>query len=145
MGTEWTPVERQRVATAVKHRRDDVLGLSQAEAVKIAGQGVSTAVWSNLETGKQASYKQRTKSAVGRALGWTHDSLDRLARGERPELLVQPVTLEEFAALRDRVTRLEDEVRLNAALLHRSVQVWTAAQPAHGVGDATQIDQAGEP
>lgn len=102
-GVDWTTEQQQRVAEAVRARREDELGLSQEQAVERAVEGVSKPVWSIMENARQASYKRRTKSAVCRALGWTADSLDRIARGEGPRTNVpaippaeDPVEIQQF-------------------------------------------------
>lgn len=81
---EWSDQQQRLVADAVRARREDVLGISQDEAIERSGGGVSKPVWSIMENARQSSFKRRTKAAVCRALGWTADSLDLIAKGGAP-------------------------------------------------------------
>jgi DNA-binding XRE family transcriptional regulator len=78
------------VMQAIKTRRDDVLKITQQEAAVLAG--VSLASWNKIETGRQdpATLSIRNKRGMCAALGWSPDSIDRILRGEEPELLDQP-------------------------------------------------------
>lgn len=67
-----------RVAHLVRSRRAE-LDLTQDDL------GVSKAVASALENGRQVSYTTRTLARVCRALGWTPDSIDRIIVGGEPE------------------------------------------------------------
>lgn len=75
---EWTDEVRE----AVRLQRDEVLGISQSEAA--TRSGISLAVWNELESGRRKVSRPRTASLMARALGWTPDSIERLARGEEP-------------------------------------------------------------
>lgn len=108
MSAEWT-----RVAETVKRRRTD-LGLSQRAAAFRATTSPTT--WSSLETHGRP-IDPLTKPKVARALGWTTDSIDRILRGEDPEVdgMIRPApTLddvdERISSLEDRFSAMEEAV-----------------------------------
>ncbi len=67
-----------RVGHLIRSRRAE-LDLTQDDL------GVSKAVASALENGRQTSYSTRTLARVARALGWTPDSIDRILAGGDPQ------------------------------------------------------------
>ena len=71
----------ESLARAVRDRRES-LRLSQTEAATRAG--LSVAVWSHVETMRSEAVRTRTARQMSEALGWTPDSIERLARGEEP-------------------------------------------------------------
>lgn len=66
---------------AIRERRMEC-GLSQERASD--GGGLSLATWQGVEVGRIQSVRLSTAQAMARALGWTPDSIERLARGEEP-------------------------------------------------------------
>ncbi len=71
----------QDVRAGIRARRDQ-LGLTQAELAHISGLSVSN--WTALESGRRTTCRPGTARAMSAALGWTPDSIERLARGEEP-------------------------------------------------------------
>ena len=74
------PVE-QSVAEAVRARLDE-LGWTQVELVRQAG--VSSFTVQRMVNEEDATFRLEIKRKVSTALGWTPDSLDRIARGDAP-------------------------------------------------------------
>ena len=71
----------EEVSGAVRERRES-LRLSQNDAA--ARAGLSAGIWNMLENGRRESIRARTAKQIAEALGWTPDSIERLARGEEP-------------------------------------------------------------
>ena len=71
----------EEVSEAVRERRES-LRLSQNDAA--ARAGLSAGIWNMLENGRRESIRARTAKQIAEALGWTPDSIERLARGEEP-------------------------------------------------------------
>lgn len=78
----------QRVAEAVRQRRLELDGLTQAEAAGRAG--VSDTTWNQVETGKPVGPRSRVK--IAHSLGWRPISFDAIARGGEPIPLDLPPT-----------------------------------------------------
>lgn len=68
-------------ASAIRTRRED-LDLTQSDAARLADLGLAT--WSAVETNARDGFVRPTLAAMSKALGWTPDSIERLARGEEP-------------------------------------------------------------
>lgn len=90
-----TPEELTRVAKRVRDRRVE-LGLTQKQAVARAGHsdevtGVSAMTWRKLERRQQSTFRDLTLAAIARALEWSHDSIDRIRRGEEPLAVHQQI------------------------------------------------------
>lgn len=84
----------ERVGQAIRARRLH-LDIGQDQL------GISKAVASNLENGKQTSFARSSLMRVSRALGWTSDSIERMVRGEDP-ISAEPSVDERLAALEAR-------------------------------------------
>jgi transcriptional regulator with XRE-family HTH domain len=108
-----------RVAAAIKERRI-AKGLSQLQL------GVSKAVASNLENAKQTRVARSSLAKVSRALGWRHDSLERILAGD------EPVEAEADASLRAEV----DDLRRRLA----AVEARLASEPPEPP-EAAQADR----
>lgn len=106
---------REQVGRHVEARREQ-LGLSRRAAAKRAG--FSEATWRAIEAGEKrvapdmvvpASFSAKSRVGVCRALMWTDDSVDRLLRGEAPQVL-EVSTATELESLRQYVERLSLQV-----------------------------------
>lgn len=100
----------KRVAERVRTRRDDELGLTQEQLA--ARAEVGTATIRLIETAGRKRYNRSTLRQVSQALGWTPDSIDRVARGDEP-LLTEPstpATDEAYEKLRAELQLLRDDV-----------------------------------
>ena len=77
--TDW-----KRAAKAVSERRAE-LDLTVRDCVARANSAISVETWSKLENPKGAqSMARRSLSAASRALGWSHDSIERILVGHEP-------------------------------------------------------------
>jgi transcriptional regulator with XRE-family HTH domain len=94
------------VAEAIRDRRAE-LGITQAEGIILAGGKVSASTWSHLERGDKQTYERGKLRAVSRALGWSTDSIERIAVGQEPIELSEGQEQE----LLQRLFRLEETVR----------------------------------
>lgn len=74
----------EAVAAAVERRRL-ALGLTQRQAAERGSVAIQT--WNLIEGGGRTSYRALTIAGVCRALGWSDDSIDRILRGEEPEIV----------------------------------------------------------
>lgn len=134
---EATPEAWARIGEAVRDRRLE-LGLKIQHVT--ANEDIGSTLWSQVENGhpenNRVSYAKM--GAMCRALGWTYDSIKRLAVGGEP---VPTTTQSEELEIRDRVWRIEEVVQGLLArfeLLESGLQRLEAASP-HEQGD----DQAG--
>lgn len=101
--TNW-----ERLADAVRQRIVE-LSINAAELARRAG--VSAAYISVMLSGTEKTYRTMDAAKVSAALGWTPDSVQRVLRGEEPEL-VAPAH-EALKALLDRVETMMAEVGPN--------------------------------
>jgi DNA-binding XRE family transcriptional regulator len=77
----------QAIGKQVAVRRDE-LNLKQHELAEMAGFSIAT--MGAIEGGRRPTMSLTTKRGLCAALGWSPDSIDRILRGEEPELLDQP-------------------------------------------------------
>lgn len=112
--SEW----RALVGGNVERRRLDYLdGASVATAADLAG--VSPSLWRNVESGQQgrdgrtttANPRPDKRALICRALGWTTDSIDRMARGESPVEEDATPPIDRMAMFRDQLRDLMQEVQ----------------------------------
>lgn len=101
------------VAEAIEARRIE-LGITSERLAQLAD--VSNSTIKNLRRSERAKYSETTLWNVGRALGWTNESLERIARGEEPILLVpEPVVIRRVDNGRPVVDVLDIDARLGRA------------------------------
>lgn len=132
---------REQVGQQVEARREQ-LGLSRRAAAKRAG--FSEATWRHVESGTKkvaantevpAVFTARSRVGVCRALLWTDDSIDRLLRGEQPEVLEMSAATE-LDGLRRQVERLSAQVeRLTRASVAMSSAIDLLNAQARRAGD----------
>lgn len=105
----------------IKARR---LALKMTQKVAAQLAGIAGTTWNTVEKGHSGG-DDLTRAAMSQALGWTPDSIDRLARGEPPIVAAggptggaDPATAQELALLIETVNeqgemiaRLENAVR----------------------------------
>lgn len=75
-------VELSMAAKAAIRRRRESRGMSQQDAA--TASSISLSSWGQVESGDKTALRTKTAQAMSRALGWTPDSIERLARGEEP-------------------------------------------------------------
>jgi transcriptional regulator with XRE-family HTH domain len=76
-----------RVGQRVRDRREN-LGLKQEELA--ARADVGTATIRLIENAGRERYQRRTLRALSLALGWTADSIQRIAEGKQPVVMAAP-------------------------------------------------------
>ena len=92
------------LAEAIESRMREVGILGPSALAQQAG--VTVPGLAPLRRGERRAYQDRRKVSVCAALGWTPDSIDRLLRGDRPELTSRPPEGDEVGELRGLVARL---------------------------------------
>jgi len=124
----------EEVSGAVRERRES-LRLSQNDAA--ARAGLSAGIWNMLENGRRESIRARTAKQIAEALGWTPDSIERLARGEEPvEAMPErpavyastadgaPLSERELAIVKSAVTEALAQIKREQGVCN----VWTKAR-----------------
>ncbi len=77
---------------------------------------VSLSTIKNLKRALRDKYSEVTLWRVAEALGWTSDSIDRIGRGEEPELLIpDPISIRRVVAGRPVIDVLDIDARLSRA------------------------------
>lgn len=104
------------LAEAIETRRTE-LGLSPTAFAEATG--LSLQALRNLRRGEVRRYQDRLTMPVTRVLGWTPDSIDRLLRGEPPQLRTDGKTMIDLFA----------ERRPGHELTHRIAVALRDAQP----------------
>jgi hypothetical protein len=107
------------LAQRIEQRRVE-LGYTPTSLRKATG--LSLEGLKNLRKGKIRSYQERTTGPVTRAFGWTPDSIDRLLRGEEPQLVDSgsPIPLDDD--VRRQVDELTQVVRTTLLLLKETLE-----------------------
>jgi hypothetical protein len=104
-----------RVADAVAARRLALApgGLRAAELVERANGAISLSLLSLIENARQTSYLQSKLASLSLALGWTHDSIERILAGGEPAEAAHtaaadltPATHAEVSAMRAEIAEL---------------------------------------